>query len=151
MKLTWKPRAGTAGTPVVLGDNTASTTRGTGSKAVLSYQPSFQKSAQVVASPQAEAVVTIGRGNLVTEINVAVAYEFASYGECTKFLTGLGDLIESEGILEVRHTGGGADTIEGCFTAARLLQQVGSSAVVQFNFVGGAFTRGSGNNNEVIQ
>jgi hypothetical protein len=142
MKITWKPRAGVTGTPVVLGDNTRDQ-RGPGSKVILSFVPGYQKAAQVAAYPQAAEVTTIGRDNLSTEVSIAVACEFVSYGECSKYLAGLGALLSSEGILEVAHTGGGADSLEGCFTAARTLQQIGSSAIVQFLFIGGAFERGN--------
>lgn len=145
MKLTWKPRPGVTGTPVVLGDNTRNA-RGPGAKVITSFTPGFQYSVQAAAYPEADAIETFGRENLATEVSVIVAYEFSSYGECTKFLAGLGASLASEGVLEVAHTGGGADSMEACIQSARALQQVGASAFVQYQFLGGAFTRGQGNN-----
>lgn len=149
MKATWKPRSGVTGTPFVLGDNTAAN-RSAGSRVITSYLPRSQFNVQAASYAEAAAIETFGRRNAATEVLVTAACQFASFGECTKFVSGLADLVRfsgsNEGILEIRHTGGGADTMEGCIQSATPLQQVGSFVVIQYQFLGGEITRGQGQN-----
>ena len=145
MKITWKPRTDSTGSPVVIGDNTRGQ-RGPGSKLILSVRPSFQSQAQVAAYPRGDAVETFGRGNIQTGIGITVLYEFRSFGECTRFTFDLSNYVGNEGILEVAHLGGGASTMQGICSGADVISQDGCTAVVQFNFTGGQFTKGQATN-----
>ena len=141
MKITWKPRSDATGSVLVLGDNTRSA-RGPGSKLIISCRPSYQSQVQVAAYPDSEIVETFGRDNLQTTLAVAVLYEFRSFGECTKFTFDLANYIRQEGILEVAHLGGGAAVMQGVCSGAEVAAQDGCTALVNYTFTGGKFTKG---------
>lgn len=146
MKATWKPREADAGSDaVVLGDNTRNT-RGPGSKLIISARPAFTAQAQAAAYPRAETVETFARGNIATGIAITVLYEFRSFGECTRFTFDLANYVPTPGILEIAHLGGGASTMQAVCTGAEALSQDGCTAVVQYNFTGGRFTKGQSTN-----
>jgi hypothetical protein len=148
MKITWKPRTGETGSAVVLGDNTRNT-RGPGSKLIVSSRPGFQAQAQVAAYPRAEIVETFSRGNIQTGIAITILYEFQNHGECTRFTFDLGNYLAIPGVLDITHTGGGSSVMEGVFTGADVAQQEGASALVNFTFTGGRFTKGQTTTNTV--
>jgi len=138
MKITWKARAGVTGvSPVVLSDFAPA--RGAGSKVCLFVDPSFQQILQVAAYPDADEVEIFGRKNISTSYRFAVAYEFATFEACQIWRHDIGGLMTSEGILSVTFPKGGTRNLTGGWESIAP-GPGGASTVVQFSFLGGAFT-----------
>lgn len=147
MKVTWKPRAGdTEGAAAVLGDDSLGF-RAAGTKFVLVAEPegiSFQ--AQAAAYPRAEQVETFARKNQQTAYRVIIDYQFRTVGERTRFQHRVAQGLVREGILEIQHDNGGMDAMEAVLLGIQKVGSNGVALVLQFSFLGGAFTPGPASN-----
>ncbi len=143
IKITWKPAPGESGSALVLAD--VSPARGPGSKICVSREREFTNQIQASAPPRGEAIELFDRANRTTAYGFTVTYEFATYSQCDQFCDDLGARLVGKGVLQLDYSGGGTRSLLGCWTNIRPSNN-GVSAIVTYQFLGGAFTTGPASN-----
>ena len=147
MKLTWKPRTTETGDPLVLGDNTRDL-RGAGCKVIQSFLPQFAQQVSVNAYPRGEEVETFGRGNIQTALAAVIHYEFRTVGECSAWAFRLGQLVRSQGTLEINHGDDYRSVVEGVWQSIVPGDITGVALTVTFQFLGGLARPGTATTNQ---
>ena len=143
IKITWKPAPGETGAALLLADATPA--RGPGSKICTNREREFANQVQASAPPRGEAIEIFDRANRTTSYAFTVMYEFSTYSECDQFCDDLGDKLVGKGVLQLDYTGGGSRSLLGCWTSIRPVNQ-GVTAIVSYQFLGGAFVKGPASN-----
>ncbi len=143
MRIVWKPAPDEAGASIVLAQ--PSPARGPGSMIRIGGDREFSHGIQAAEYPGAEVIEVFDRQNLRTAYSFTVHATFDTYTKCQQFVDDIGAKLVGRGILELSYTGGGQRSLLGVWTSVHPRDD-GVSAIIQYSFLGGAFSKGAATN-----